>query len=234
MISQQLTRAGTCYGVLLNFRSEVEAWRTRMNKAPYKGAPKAPILYVKTANTVSPHGASIGVPAHVPQVQCGATIGMLIGPLAPTVPAARRIAGYVLMNDFSVPHESYFRPPVKYKCLDGFLGVGAYLVRPPLAGDPSRFELEVRVNGELRQTVRFDELVRPAGELVNAVSEFMTLRPGDILMMGCDHGSPLLKVGDSVDISAPALRGMGILSNTLVAEVIPPVRRSAPARGAAV
>ena len=48
--------------------------------------------------------------------------------------APRRVAGYVLMNDLSLPHASYFRPPVKFKCLDGFLGIGATFL-PPAAVD---------------------------------------------------------------------------------------------------
>ena len=72
--------AGTVYGVLLNFRAEVEALAPQMHEPPYKAPPKAPILYVKTANTWSPHGSAITVPAHVPEVEVGATIAMVIGP----------------------------------------------------------------------------------------------------------------------------------------------------------
>ena len=108
--------SGTVYGTLLNFRGEVEALAPHMNLPPYKAPPQAPVLYVKPANTWSAHGASIPVPARVPQVEVGATIAMVIG-------EAGAVAGYVLMNDLSIPHASFFRPPVKFKCLDGFLGV---------------------------------------------------------------------------------------------------------------
>jgi len=60
---------GTVYGVLLNFRAEVEALAPQMNQPPYKAPPKAPVLYVKTANTWSPHGSAITVPAQVDAVQ---------------------------------------------------------------------------------------------------------------------------------------------------------------------
>ena len=46
----------------------------------------------------------------------------------------------------------------------------------------------------------------------------MTLREGDVLMLGCDAGRPLARVGDRMDISAPDLPELGTLSNTLVAE----------------
>ena len=65
------------------------------------------------------------------------------------------MAGYVLMNDLSIPHASFFRPPVKFKCLDGFLGIGSTLLPAGAGIDPSRFRLEVRINGELKQRVDF-------------------------------------------------------------------------------
>jgi 5-oxopent-3-ene-1,2,5-tricarboxylate decarboxylase / 2-hydroxyhepta-2,4-diene-1,7-dioate isomerase len=134
--------------------------------------------------------------------------------------APRELAGYVLMNDLSIPHASLFRPPVKFKCLDGFLGVGGTLLQHDQASDLSKFVLEVRVNGELKQTVKFDQLLRSPEQLLADVDEFMTLGAGDVLMLGCDvlheGGRPLARVGDRIEISAPSL---GTLANTLVAEV---------------
>jgi 5-oxopent-3-ene-1,2,5-tricarboxylate decarboxylase / 2-hydroxyhepta-2,4-diene-1,7-dioate isomerase len=204
---------GTVYGTLLNFRGELEALGDKVDKPPYKASPKAPVLYIKPANTWSAHDAEIPVPARVPEVEVGATIAMVIK-------APGELAGYVLMNDLSVPHASLFRPPVKFKCLDGFLGVGGTLLHHERAGDPSQFVLEVRINGELKQTVKFDQLIRGPERLLADVGEFMTLGPGDVLMLGCDvlkdGGRPLAKVGDRIELTAP---GMGTLANTLVAEV---------------
>jgi 5-oxopent-3-ene-1,2,5-tricarboxylate decarboxylase/2-hydroxyhepta-2,4-diene-1,7-dioate isomerase len=198
----------TVYGTLLNFRDEFDAWAPRMNDAPYKAPPKAPVLYIKPANTWSESGAAIGVPARVPEVEVGATVAMVMK-------APGELAGYVLMNDLSVPHTSYFRPPVKYKCLDGFLGVGATLLPAGPDVDPSRFVLEVFINGELKQTIAFSNLVRSAPQLLSDVAEFMTLGTGDALMLGLDAGRPLARAGDTVELRADRL---GSLTNTLVAE----------------
>lgn len=203
---------GTVYGTLLNFRSELAAWAPKMHDAPYKAPPKAPVLYIKTANTWSADGASIPVPARAPQVEIGATIAMVMK-------APGEVGGYRLMNDLSLPHASFFRPPVKFKCLDGFLGIGDALLPAGPDVDASKFVLEVRINGALKQTVRFSELVRDARKLLADVSGFMTLGEGDALMLGCDilaqGGRPLAKVGDVIELSAP---GFGKLTNLLVAE----------------
>jgi 5-oxopent-3-ene-1,2,5-tricarboxylate decarboxylase/2-hydroxyhepta-2,4-diene-1,7-dioate isomerase len=203
-----LVKRGTVYGTLMNFRGELEALGDRMNEPPYQAPPKAPVLYIKPANTWTENGGAIPLPAHVPEVEIGATVAMVMK-------SAREIAGFVLMNDVSIPHESLFRPPVKFKCLDGFLGIGGRIRARNEAGDPAVFKLEVRVNGELKQTVRFSQLLRSAEQLLADVSEFMTLGEGDMLMLGCDVGRPRVRVGDRVQVSMPAL---GTLTNSFVAE----------------
>ena len=140
------------------------------------------------------------------------TVHLAAAALAVILPVSARSD---VLADVRIPHESLFRPPVKFNCLDGFLGIGDRIRARNEAGDPAVFKLEVRVNGELKQTVRFSQLVRPADKLLADVSEFMTLGEGDMLMLGCDAGRPRAKVGDRIQISMPAL---GTLSNTLVAE----------------
>ena len=202
------TPTGTVYGVLLNFRAEVEALAPQMNQPPYKAPPKAPVLYVKTANTWSPHGSAITVPAEVDAVEVGATIAMVIG-------ADNDVEGFVLMNDLSIPHASFFRPPVKFKCVDGFLGIGPAMRDAQEVADPAQFNLEVRINGELKQSVDFSQTVRSASQLLADVGDFMTLAHGEVLMLGCDAGRPLARPGDRIEISAP---GFETLVNPLVKE----------------
>ena len=208
--------SGTVYGTLLNFRGEIAALSAQMTQPPYKAPPRAPVLFVKTANTWSASGAPVPVPAHVPQVEVGATIAIVMGSAAGVE--------YVLMNDISVPHASFFRPPVKFKCLDGFLGVGAQRVRPGPAFDVTKLKLEVRINDQLCQTVDFSHMVRSATQLRADVAEFMSLREGDVLMLGSDclpgGGRPLARVGDRIDISVPGVPAFGILSNTFVAAAL--------------
>jgi 5-oxopent-3-ene-1,2,5-tricarboxylate decarboxylase/2-hydroxyhepta-2,4-diene-1,7-dioate isomerase len=205
-LSPHYLPTGTVYGTLLNFRAEAEALAPQMTQPPYKAPPQAPVLYVKTANTWSPHGSDIAVPAAVPEVEIGASIGMVIG-------AEGDVEGFVLLNDLSIPHASFFRPPVKFKCVDGFLGIGPALRDAQEVADPATFRVEVRINGELKQSIDFSQLVRPARQLLADVGEFMTLAHGDVLMLGCDLGRPLARVGDRIDIYAP---GFETLSNTLV------------------
>ena len=57
---------GTVYGTLLNHHDALAALGSAVNQAPYKAAPKAPVLYIKPRNTWIDAGQPIVVPAGVP------------------------------------------------------------------------------------------------------------------------------------------------------------------------
>lgn len=192
---------GTVYGTLLNFRREWDLWSARMTQDPHKAAPKAPVLYVKTANTFCPAGQDLLLQDGVSEVDMGATLGLVIG-------AQAQVVGAVLLNDWCVPHTSYYRPPVKFRNRDGFLALPPH-VSPGCVQDWSALQIEVRRNGELVQQVNLSELVRGIPQLLADVGEFMTLQPGDVLMVGtdclADGTRPRARAGDRVEISAPGL-----------------------------
>jgi len=195
------TPNGTVYGTLLNFRREWDLWSARMTQDPHKAAPQAPVLYVKTANTFSLAGQDLLLQDGVSEVDIGATLGLVIGQQA-------QVVGAVLLNDWSVPHTSYYRPPVKFRCRDGFLALSEQ-VTPGQAQDWAGLQIAVRCNGELVQTVDLRELMRDLPTLLADVGEFMMLQPGDVLMVGTDclpDGTrPRAKAGDKVEISALGL-----------------------------
>ena len=224
---------GTVYGTLLNFRRECALWAPKMAEAPYQAAPKAPVLYVKTANTFAPHGAAVPVAG---EVELGATLGLVIGGFESNealtgasqaqrainheVDALARVAGCVLIDDLSLPHASYYRPAIRWRNRDGFL-VCAPAVTPAHEVDLKTLTIEARVNGVRVQTVDLSTLVRDAASLLSDVSAFMTLQPGDVLLLGTDclpDGTrPHAKAGDHVEISAP---GLTALVHTLAREAV--------------
>jgi 5-oxopent-3-ene-1,2,5-tricarboxylate decarboxylase / 2-hydroxyhepta-2,4-diene-1,7-dioate isomerase len=197
---------GTVYGTLLNFRREWDLWAPRMTQDPHKAAPKAPVLYVKTANTFSPAGQDLLLQDGVSEVDIGATLGLVIGDDG-------QVAGAVLLCDWSVPHASYYRPPVKFRCRDGFLALPQQVTVGQVA-EWAALQIEVRRNGEWVQTVDLRELVRDLPTLLADVGEFMTLQPGDVLMVGtdclADGTRPRAKAGDRVEISAPGLVSVNV------------------------
>ena len=194
------TPQGTVYGTLLNFRREWDLWSARMTQDPHKAAPKAPVLYVKTANTFCTAGQDLLLQDGVGEVDIGATLGLVMG-------ARAQVVGAVLLNDWSVPHASYYRPPVKFRCRDGFLALPEQVTPCSHPDAFAQLRIDVRRNGEHVQSVHLRDLVRAMPKLLADVGEFMTLQAGDVLMVGTDcltDGSrPRAQAGDRVEISAP-------------------------------
>ncbi|NDE25149.1 MAG: fumarylacetoacetate hydrolase [Betaproteobacteria bacterium] len=200
---------GTVYGALLNFQQEWNLRAPQMTEAPYKGAPQAPVLFIKTANTYTASGVCIAIPDGVAEVDIGANLAWVFG-------ADAKPVACVLVNDVSIPHESYYRPPVKFKCVDGFLGVGSKALGIAQVKTDA-VVLTVKVNGKEVQRVNYADTVRKSQTLLSDISEFMTFQEGDVLLLGSDcmpNGKrPRAKVGDVVEISAD---GFDTLVNTFV------------------
>jgi 5-oxopent-3-ene-1,2,5-tricarboxylate decarboxylase / 2-hydroxyhepta-2,4-diene-1,7-dioate isomerase len=213
---------GTVYGTLMNFADEHTALAAQMTSPPYKAAPQAPVLYIKTANTFSAHGSAIALPEHVAQVQVRACIGLVfnintqIAIINKHFSATNNIASVVLFNDLTVPHESFYRPPVKFKCLDGFLCAGQLPHTVGEVSDLNAVSITVGINGAVVQTFSMAGAVRKAAQLVADVADFIDLQSGDVLLLGSPFNAPLAKAGDVVEISAP---GFAPLRHSLVAAV---------------
>ena len=208
---------GTVYGSLLNFRSALAALGDQVHRPPYKAPPQAPVLYIKPRNTLAEDGDAVTVPEGVDALEIGASIGLVIGRTACRVDVAGAlefISGYVIVNDISVPHASYYRPSMRFKCRDGFCPIGMPVAREAVA-DPGALTLGVEIDGHEVQRSSTADLVRPAARLLADVSEFMTLHPGDVLMIGVPGGAPLARAGQRVRIVVP---GLGRLQSSLVAE----------------
>jgi 5-oxopent-3-ene-1,2,5-tricarboxylate decarboxylase / 2-hydroxyhepta-2,4-diene-1,7-dioate isomerase len=212
---------GTVYGTLMNFADEHAALAAQMNAPPYKAAPQAPVLYIKTANTFSAHGSAIALSSHVPQVQVRACIGLIftentaLAQLNSTVVAIQTIASMVLLSDLTIPHASFYRPPVKFNCLDGFLCAGQAPIACSSLALLDDMTVTVRINGAVAHTFSTAQMVRNAAQLLSDVAEFIDLQDGDVLMLGSPFAAPLAGAGDTIDISAP---GFAPLRHTLVSQ----------------
>lgn len=202
--------SGTVYGALLNHRSALEALGDAVNGKPYLKPPRAPVLYVKPRNTLSGDGDTVPVPPDAPELEVGATLGLVIGRTACRVresEALGYVAGYLIVNDVSVPHESYYRPSIRQKARDGFCPLGAVTPRHALE-NPDALGIRVFVDGRLAASSSTAGLIRPVGRLLADVTEFMTLSPGDVLAVGVAAPAPRVRAGALVRIEIDRLDAM--------------------------
>lgn len=209
---------GTVYGTVLNYKGEYEQLKSSMNEDPYNSPPKAPILYIKPVNTHNANGSTIPIPEGIDEVTAGAALGVVIGKTAKQVSkehALDHVAGYTVVNDISIPHENVYRPAYKDKARDGFCPIGPWVVDSKHIDNPNNLGIQVYVNGELKQENTTENLIRSVEQLIEEVTEFMTLYEGDVLLVGVPENKPLLSENDHVQVE---IQGVGSLSNKVVKE----------------
>jgi 5-oxopent-3-ene-1,2,5-tricarboxylate decarboxylase/2-hydroxyhepta-2,4-diene-1,7-dioate isomerase len=128
--------SGRVYGTLMNHRSALQALGAAACAAPYKAAPVAPVLYIKPPNTLT---GPVIVPNDVDELEIGASLGVVMGRTACALTAGNAldfVAGYVIVNDISVPHSVYYRPSIRFKARDGFCPMGPAVVPGAAVPDP--------------------------------------------------------------------------------------------------
>jgi 5-oxopent-3-ene-1,2,5-tricarboxylate decarboxylase/2-hydroxyhepta-2,4-diene-1,7-dioate isomerase len=211
MIRQNVS--GTVYGVILNDHASLQKIGP-LDAAPYKGAAKAPAMYIKPANTRVSCGAVVSLPPGASCVEVAATIGLVIGRDAARLTRATAldaVCGIVLAADLSLPHDSYYRPAIREKCFDGSLPLTSL---KPLV-DLSALRLTTEIDGQFIEQRSLADLCRSPAELLVDVSEFMTLQAGDVLLLGVTYRAPQAKAGSQVRLTA---EGVGSLDFSLVAQ----------------
>jgi acylpyruvate hydrolase len=130
------------------------------------------------------------------------------------------VAGYTIMNDVTARDlQRRERQWARAKGLDTFAPCGPWMVTPDEIADPHTLEVELRVNGELRQKASTAMLIHTVQALIEFISEDLTLCPGDIISTGTPEGvgvarnpQVFLKAGDRIDIT---ISRIGTLSNTV-------------------
>jgi 5-oxopent-3-ene-1,2,5-tricarboxylate decarboxylase/2-hydroxyhepta-2,4-diene-1,7-dioate isomerase len=196
--------SGVVYGTLLNHVPALQALGDAVNAPPYKAAPRAPVLYIKPRNTLAAHGAAVGVPADAPELEIGAALGIVIGQATCRVTpeqALQYVAGYTVVNDVCIPHDVFYRPSLRFRARDGFCPIAPVVVPQAAVADPDNLGVQIFVDGTLMQATTTGQRVRSVRQLIADVSEFMTLLPGDILMLGSSANAPRLRAGQQARIT---------------------------------
>jgi len=211
-----LSPDNTVYGVALNFQAEWERWESRMRSEPYRQPPIAPVLYLKPRNTWIGSGDGIPLPPDVEQVKVSGTLGVVVGRTACRVAAndaLAYVAGYIIVTDVSVPHDSYYRPALRERCRDGFCAISPAVASASLVPNPNQVEIRISVNGRACAAASTASLVRPVERLIADVTEFLTLGAGDVLLVGELPDAPLARAGDRVCVE---IEGLAPLENPVV------------------
>lgn len=194
--------SGTVFGIALNDRALLDSLLETFKQDPYQKPPTKPVLFIKTPNTRNGHRQAVIRPAGE-RLRPGPSLGVVIGKTASRVSEAdalAHVAGYTVVNEFSLPEDSYYRPAVKAKCRDGFCPIGPWVTDAADVGDPSGLAVRLKVNGELKQEGNTANFVRSVAQLIAELSDFMTLHQGDVLIAGVPAGRVDVQPGDEVAV----------------------------------
>ncbi len=174
------------------------------------------MMWTKPASCLNDPEGVIELPPGHPAVNHEAELAIVIGKRAKQVHrtnAAEHIFGFTCMNDvtlgdFSTPG-AFGRSPyfVHGKICDGFAPLGPCIVTNL---DTRDLRLQCRVNGGIRQDHSTSDQIHEPAELVAAVSDYVTLLPGDVISTGSPPGVQPMRDGDIVEIE---IEHIGILRN---------------------
>jgi acylpyruvate hydrolase len=200
-------------------------YREHIDEGVYD-APEYPVLFSKFAEALVAAGDPIVVPPESSAVDYEAELAFVIGrPVRRATKAAAldAVAGYTVANDVSMRDYQYRT----HQWLPGknwadSTPLGPFLVTPDEVGDPHGLDIALELNGERMQTANTSQLIFDIPAIVAAVSEFVPLAPGDVVLTGTPSGvgyrrdpKVLLRDGDRVVVE---IERVGRLENPVVAE----------------
>src|ERR1700722_6330975 len=149
------TLSGTVYGALLNHRSALAALGDAVHLPPYGAPPRAPVLCVKPRNTLASTGSVVRIPPGTPELEGGACLGMVIGLTACKVSETRAldfVAGYLIVADVGIPHESLHRPSIRFNARDGYCPLGPAVTARADIANPDALTVRSEIDGKRVQT----------------------------------------------------------------------------------
>ncbi|MCL5074226.1 MAG: fumarylacetoacetate hydrolase family protein [Chloroflexi bacterium] len=190
----------------LNYRDHAEEMRVPL--------PSEPIIFLKPSTAVIGPEEAVVLPRMATQVDYEGELAVVIGRRAKNISvkeAQDYILGFTCGNDVTARDlQKKDGQWTRAKSFDTFCPLGPYLVTDI---DVSNLPLQVRVNGQIRQSSTTANLVFRVDELVSFISQVMTLLPGDVILSGTPAGVGALHPGDTVEVE---IGGIGLLRNHVV------------------
>lgn len=189
--------------------------------------PSAPVIFIKSTNTLRGPGDDIVIPAIAPEaVDYEAELAIVVGRQMKNISednALDYVLGYTCANDVS-QRNAQLKEDVQWargKSFDTFCPIGPCIETEM---DPDAADISLRLNGATMQSSNTSDMIFSCRQLLSYISRNMTLYPGSIISTGTPQGvgmarSPqvFLKPGDSCEVE---IAGIGTLKNSVVAESV--------------
>ena len=187
--------------------------------------PERPVIFSKFSTCVIAPGEPVVIPPNSQQVDYEAELAVVIGRRAKYVKASRAldyVLGYTAFNDVSARDFQFADGQwQRGKSCDTFAPMGQTIVTTDQITDPHKLTIKLVLNGQTMQDSNTDQLIFGVPELIEFLTESITLEPGDVIATGTPPGvgfarkpPVFLKPGDQMEV---LIDGIGGLSNPVVA-----------------
>jgi 5-oxopent-3-ene-1,2,5-tricarboxylate decarboxylase/2-hydroxyhepta-2,4-diene-1,7-dioate isomerase len=183
----------------------------------FKTPPTEPLIFLKGERALNGHRQFTKRPEGVTFMHYECELAVVIGKEAKGVKrddAYDFIAGYTVANDYAIRDylENWYRPNLRVKNRDGATPLGPWFVEASDIKDPMALALSTTVNGVVTQQGNTKDMIFDIPFLIEYLSAFMTLKPGDLILTGTPDGVVDCKKGDVV---VTEIEGIGALMNTI-------------------
>lgn len=207
---------GTIIALGINYADHVR----ELAKELTLSAKDEPLAFLKAPNTLIGHRGFTRRPSDATFMHYECELAVIIGKTAKNVArgdAMEVVAGYTVANDYAIRDylENWYRPNLRVKSRDACTVLGPWFVPAAHVADPHALDLRTFVNGKLTQSGNTRDLVNDVPALIEYLSSFMTLSPGDVILTGTPEGVVNVNPGDEV---VTEIDGIGRLLNTLVGD----------------
>ncbi len=173
--------------------------------------PEEPILFIKPSTAVAGHLYNIIYPSSSHQVDYEGELGIVLSKEAKNVKsedAANYIGGYTALNDVTARDlQRKDGQWTRAKSFDTFCPFGP-CIETNL--DPMNQNISLKLNGEIKQKSNTKNMIFNVYELVEFISNIMTLNPGDVIATGTPPGVGPMNIGDTVEVE---IEGIGTVKN---------------------
>lgn len=186
----------------------------------FSAVQKEPLVFFKGPNTFVGHRGKTYRPNHVTFMHYECELAVVIGKAGKNIKkenANDYIRGYTIANDYVIRDylENYSRPNLRAKNRDSCTPLGPWLVDAEDIENPMNLTLRTYVNGKKTQEGTTSDMLMDVPKLIEYLSEFMTINPGDVILTGTPKGSVDTAIGDEV---VTEIEGIGSLVNTITGE----------------
>ena len=207
---------GTVIALGLNYADHVK----ELSKELTVTSQDEPLAFLKSRGSLIGHRAQTRRPEGVAFMHYECELAVVIGRTAKNVrrdDAMQYVAGYTVANDYAIRDylENYYRPNLRVKNRDGGTVLGPWFVDATDVPNPHALALSTLVNGKLTQQGNTSDLISDIPALIEYLSGFMTLSPGDVILTGTPDGVVNVNFGDEV---ITEIDGIGRLVNTIVSD----------------